>query len=81
MDGFFFAQTTMKPDEQPERPALFSIERSAAYLSVSERTIRNLIANGELVGRHIGRRTLVPFTSLQNFLKRDHATQKITKEK
>jgi excisionase family DNA binding protein len=70
----------MKPDEQPEIPALFSLERAAHYLSVSERTVRNLIANGELVGRHVGRRTLIPFTSLQHFLKRDHAT-KTKKEK
>jgi excisionase family DNA binding protein len=65
----------MKPDEQPEVPALFSLERAANYLSVSERTVRNLIRNGELVGRHIGRRTLIPYTSLQAFLKRDHVTQ------
>jgi excisionase family DNA binding protein len=65
----------MTPDVQPERPALFSLDRAAAYLSVSERTIRNLIKSGQLVGRQIGRRRLVPFSSLQAFLKRDHATK------
>jgi excisionase family DNA binding protein len=64
----------MTPEQQPDVPALFSLDRAANYLSVSERTIRNLIKNRELVGRHIGRRTLVPYTSLQAFLKRDHVT-------
>jgi len=42
---------------------------------VSERTIGNLLRRKELVRRRIGSRTLIPRTSLEAFLKKDHATQ------
>jgi excisionase family DNA binding protein len=61
-------------DFRPE-PALWSIQQAAIYLGVSPRTIHNLMARRELVRRKIGRRTLIPKTSLQSFLKRDHETQ------
>lgn len=65
---------TKQAEWMPE-PALYSIKQAGMFLGVSQRTVYNLVRNGELVGRHIGRRTLIPFTSLQNFLKRDHKTQ------
>jgi excisionase family DNA binding protein len=61
-------------DFRPE-PALWSVQQAAIYLGVSTRTIHNLMARGELVRRKIGSRTLIPKTSLQSFLKRDHETQ------
>src|SRR5579862_1031929 len=60
-------------DFRPE-PALFSKQQAAMYLNVSPRTITNLLREGQLVRRKIGARTLIPKTSLENFLKRDHAT-------
>jgi excisionase family DNA binding protein len=47
----------------------------ATMLSVSIRTIDNLIACHELIARKIGRRTLIPISSLEAFARRDHATQ------
>lgn len=54
---------------------LLSKRDCAAALSVSVRTIENLIARKELVARRIGSRTLIPFAALQAFTRRDHATQ------
>jgi excisionase family DNA binding protein len=74
----FFCPNAMRPNVQTDwmpEPALLSLKQSAAYLNVSERTIRNLLNRGELVRRRIGGRTLVPLTSLQSFLKRDHPTK------
>jgi excisionase family DNA binding protein len=65
---------TIQTDFRPE-PALWSIQQAAVYLGVSPRTIRNLITHGDLVRRKIGSRTLIPKTSLQSFLKRNHETQ------
>lgn len=66
---------TTRSDWKPE-PALYTISQASAYLNVSERTIRNLLQNGELAGRRIGRRMLIPFSSLKHFLKQDHVTQR-----
>jgi excisionase family DNA binding protein len=56
-------------------PALFNTKQAAIFLGVSPRTIKNLLRAKELTRRKIGRRTLVPKTSLEAFLKRDHATK------
>ena len=57
-------------------PALFSKDQAAVYLGVSVRTIGNLrLRAKELVRRKVGSRSLIPKTSLENFLKRDHATK------
>jgi excisionase family DNA binding protein len=61
-------------DWRPE-PALWSVQQAAVYLGVSVRTVNNLLRAKELVRRKIGRKTLIPKTSIENFLKRDHATK------
>jgi excisionase family DNA binding protein len=74
----------MQPDIQAEwkpEPALWTIQQASLYLNVCPNTIRNLIRNGELVGRRIGARVLVPFTSLESFLRRDHSTGQSKSEK
>ncbi len=65
---------TVNTNWMPE-PALWTKAQAAAYLNVSERTIGNLLRRRELVRRRIGSRTLIPRTSLEAFLKKDHATQ------
>ena len=62
-------------DWMPAAPLLLTKEQTAALLNVSVRTIGNLLARRELVRRKIGARTLIPRTSIDAFLKRDHATQ------
>jgi excisionase family DNA binding protein len=62
------------PDWKPE-PLLLSVCQVAVLIGVSERTVKNLLAHGELVRRKVGRRTLVPRSSVMAFLKRDHATK------
>jgi excisionase family DNA binding protein len=64
----------INPRWTPE-PALFDTRQAAAYLNVSPRTVKNLLRASELVRRKIGRKTLIPKTSLEAFLKKDHATQ------
>lgn len=59
---------------QPE-PALWTVEQAARYLNVSVRTIGNLLKKKQLVRRKIGSRTLIPKSSIEQFLRRDHATQ------
>jgi excisionase family DNA binding protein len=53
---------------------LVSKREAALALSLSVRTIENLIARKELAARHVGRRTLVIFASLQAFARRDHSS-------
>jgi excisionase family DNA binding protein len=55
-------------------PALWTKKQAALYLNVSVRTIGNLLRTKQLVRRKIGARTLIPKTSLEAFLKRDHFT-------
>jgi excisionase family DNA binding protein len=67
------SDTSVNTNWMPE-PALWTKAQAAAYLNVSERTIGNLLRRRELVRRRIGSRTLIPRTSLEAFLKKDHAT-------
>lgn len=67
------ASPAIKTDWMPE-PALWTKAQAAAYLNVSVRTVSNLLARRELVRRKIGSRTLIPKTSIEAFLKRDHLT-------
>lgn len=53
---------------------LVSKKEAARVLSVSLRTIDNLIAAKELTVRRLGRRCLIPRRSLEDFARRDHAT-------
>jgi len=50
-------------------------QKAAQMLGVSLRTIERLIALKELQVRRLGRRVLIPRTSLENFLRSDHPTQ------
>ncbi len=53
---------------------LISKDAAAAMLSVSLRTIDNLVRAKELRPRRIGRRLLFTRTELQRFSRGDHAT-------
>jgi excisionase family DNA binding protein len=56
-------------------PILVSKKEAARVLSVSIRTVDNLIASKELAVRRLGRRCLIPRRALEEFARRDHATQ------
>lgn len=60
---------------KPSEPLLLSIEQTSALLGISQGTVKNLLRRGELVRRKIGSRTLIPRTSVESFLKRDHQTK------
>jgi len=51
---------------------LVSKKETAAMLGISLRTLDSLIASKQLACRRIGRRTLIPFAALQQFVKHDH---------
>jgi excisionase family DNA binding protein len=52
-------------------PLLVSKRDAAAALSVSVRTIQNLIIAKKLPTRRIGRRTLIPYSALRVLASRD----------
>jgi len=54
---------------------LLDKKTAAAALSVSVRTVENLIRNKLLLARHVGRRCLIPRAALEAFARRDHRTQ------
>jgi excisionase family DNA binding protein len=51
-----------------------NVAEAARRLGVSPRTLATLIASKELPSRKIGRRRVIPVRSLEDFLRRDHAT-------
>jgi hypothetical protein len=53
-------------------PLLVSKKSAASALSVCLRTIDNLLATRQLPCRRIGRRTLIPYSALVAFARRDH---------
>jgi excisionase family DNA binding protein len=55
----------------PESILLVSIRDAARMISVSQRTIFNLIAAKRLPVRRIGRRSLVPRSALEQLARRD----------
>ena len=61
---------------QPSVPEIlvYEVNELAALLRVSPRTIGNLMRNGSLVRRKIGKRTVILRTSVEAFLRRDHST-------
>lgn len=65
----------MTDEWKPDAPLLLTIEQTAMLLNVSPRTVKRLLANRELIGRKIGARRLIARTSIENFVKRDHATE------
>jgi len=51
-----------------------SIDEAARRLGVCRRTVINLLMAKELVSRRIGRRRVIPVTSLEALLRRDAKT-------
>jgi excisionase family DNA binding protein len=64
-------QQTTAPEPQP---LLVSLWQAAKLLSVSKRTVQNYVALKALPARKLGRRTLIPYSALVQFTKRDHVT-------
>lgn len=58
----------------PASKLAYSKAESAILIGVSLRTIDNLIARKEITVRRVGRRVLIPVTSMTAFLLRDHCT-------
>jgi len=54
-------------------PLLVSKRDAARLLSVSLRTVENLIARKQLFARRIGRRVLISRTTLEAFARRGHS--------
>jgi excisionase family DNA binding protein len=48
---------------------LYSRQEAAAALSISVRTLQRLISGGRMRAKRVGRRTLIPHTELEKFLK------------
>jgi excisionase family DNA binding protein len=54
---------------------LLSKREAARLLSLSVRTVDNLIAQNRLLVRRVGRRVLIPRRGLEEFARHDHPTQ------
>ena len=55
---------------------LFSRKTAAEMLDISLRTLDYLVANGELESRKVGRKVLIPRTSLTRFASGSHVIAK-----
>jgi excisionase family DNA binding protein len=64
----------MKPLPHVIAKLLLSKKDAATALGVCVRTVEHLISAKELPCRKIGRRTLIPLSALEQFVKRDHRT-------
>jgi excisionase family DNA binding protein len=53
------------------------LSEAARRLSLSTRTVANLISRGELVSRLVGRRRLIAVSELEAFIKRDHRAKSV----
>jgi excisionase family DNA binding protein len=63
----------MQPHSE-QAPILVSKIEAAKLLGICLRTVDSLIANKQIPCRKIGRRTLIPFSALLAFARRDHVT-------
>ncbi len=54
-----------------------NVAEAARRLGVCPRTVATLVARRELTSRKIGRRRVIPLRALEEFLRRDHATQPV----
>jgi len=72
------AATEMASIASPAHSKLmYSKAETAQMLSISIRTVENLMVNGQLAFRKIGKRVLVPVQALIQFTKRDHLTKRV----
>ena len=63
-------------NEKSSLPKLLVSKReAAAALGCSVRLVEMFVARKELPARELGKRTLIPWASLQSFARRDHATK------
>jgi excisionase family DNA binding protein len=62
----------MENVQQPKAPLLVSKREAATLLGVCLRSIDYYISRKELPCRRLGKRILIPYSSLQSFAKRDH---------
>ena len=58
---------------------LIDRKEAARLLSVSVRSLDNLISSKELPARHVGRRVLIERRALVEFARHDHATCAVEK--
>jgi excisionase family DNA binding protein len=58
---------------------LISRRETSRLLSISLRTVDNLIASKQLVVRRIGSRALISRKSVEEFARRDHITPRVTR--
>jgi excisionase family DNA binding protein len=66
-------------NQQENAPAqtkklMLNKREAAEMLSISVRTIENLMTNGELTFRRIGKRVLIPWKAIVQFTRADHVT-------
>ncbi len=72
-----------RPARAPEPPSatgearrlLYTVPDAAWQLSVSERTMRRLVADGDVEAVRLGRRLLVPHDALVEYVERLRATR------
>lgn len=60
--------------EDPRQPLLVSQAEAARLLGICLRTLGYLVANKEIAAVRIGKQTLVRYSSLLSFVRRDHAS-------
>jgi len=61
------ARRLTKPTPEPDSVA-YSVEEAARALSLSERTVRSLVAGGDLGSLKVGRRRLISRSALYEFV-------------
>lgn len=58
----------------PENRLAFTVKEFAALTGLCTKTVRILVARGELRAARVGRKILIAKNSAESFLKRSHAT-------
>jgi excisionase family DNA binding protein len=72
METFTGKKPSKRAEMPPEQRLLVDRRNAAQYLSISQRSLDYLLANGELNTRRIGTRVLIPISELQRFARIDH---------
>jgi excisionase family DNA binding protein len=55
-------------EKQEEQPLLLSVPQAARLLNLCDRTVWDLIADRQLRSKRVGRRVLIPRTSVEQFV-------------